>query len=355
MKSILFTCADFGGGIGKMLRFVSSICVEHFSFVGLLHRGRESDNDFIPKGVHEYQVVCNRSTFGCFWRIDYIKQLRSQIKQIKPDIVCCFGSEQAVMIAMALIGLKNIVLVQCERGDPYTVPTVWKPFIKWSFRKADFCVFQLHKQGEWYGNKVMSHSKVIPNAFIPTGHIKPYNGSRNKTIVSVGRFVYEKRYEVLLDAFMIVHTKHEQYKLIIYGDGPYREKYKSIVSDYNLNDYVEFPGYIDNAMNIISSAEVFVLPSLYEGMPNSLIEALAVGIPTVSTNCTPGGPDFLTEHGKRGILVPVNDASAMADAICQIIENKELSTRLSKLGPEVVSILGKDKITNEWINFLKGI
>lgn len=350
-KSILFLCAGYGGGISKMLRFVMSICVGQFSQVSLLHRGRESDNDTIPDCVNEIVIPFDKSKLVLIRRYRQICDIRKEILRIKPNVVCCFGSEMSVMLAFALIGIRGIAIIQAERGDPYTNPLIWKILSKWAFSRADYCVFQLDKQGQWYGKNVMSRSVVIPNAFIPTGNIETITRKSQKSIVSVGRFVYEKRYEVLIEAFKKVHDKHPDYSLILYGDGPYRDKYNHLIETYGLSGCVQMPGYTHNSMKSISTAGIFVLPSLYEGIPNSLIEALAVGVPTVSTDCTPGGPDFLTDHGRRGLLVPVDSVDSMADSICKIIESQKLADELSGLGQEIITHLDKHRIAILWKEF----
>ena len=353
---IMFICAGFGGGIGKIVRFVSNICVSEFESVILLHRGRESDNDIPPQGVTEI-VIPNRQHMPMpVWRCQQIIDIRQNIAQVKPDIICCFGSEMAVMLSLAMVGKRHLCkVILAERGDPYTLPRIWKILSRWAFTKADRCVFQLEKQGLWYGQKVMAKSCVIPNAFIPTGVIPNVKSKQNKCIVSVGRFVYEKRYEILIQAFAKVHSKHPDFKLVLYGEGPYRSIYEELINNLKLNQFIEMPGYTKNSMSAIKDASVFVLSSLYEGMPNTLIEALAVGIPCVATNCTPGGPDYLTRHGSAGLLVPIDDVNAMSEAICLIIESPELASELSRKGKEVVRLLDPNKISNMWLSLFNDV
>lgn len=347
-------CAGFGGGIGKMIRFVSNLCVSHFEEVILLHRGREGEKDVPPVGVKEVIIPNQMQGPMPLWRYRQVIDIRREVSKIKPDIICCFGSEMAVMLSLAMIGKRNSTqIILAERGDPYTLPPVWQKLSRWSFNRADKCVFQLEKQGMWYGHKVMAKSCVIPNAFIPTGPVVPHEGERSKTIVSVGRFVYEKRYEVLIEAFAKVRTKHPNYKLVLFGDGPYRSIYEELIERLDLKESVEMPGYTNNSMSAIRDAGVFVLSSLYEGMPNTLIEALAVGVPSVSTDCTPGGPDFLTKHGEAGLLIPVNNIDAMVAAICKIIESPDLAMELSRKGKERVGALEPSKISQMWLDFLK--
>lgn len=348
-KKIMFTCAGYGGGIGKMIRFVSSSCLANSYEVSIVHRNRETVNDYIPNGIKEI-VIPKTSDNSIKWRIDQILDLRRTIQREQPHIVCCFGSEQAVMVSIAMWRIKNIKIVLCERGDPYSLNIVWKYLVKWAYAKADYCIFQLEKQRAWFGNIIKSNYSIIPNPYISTGVFKSFSGTREKKIVSVGRFVFEKRYEVLIEAFKKVHDRHPEYTLIIWGEGPYRERYENLINSLSLQEYCKMPGLSRNSMEDIKSASVFVLSSIYEGIPNTLIEALAAGVPSVSTDCTPGGPEFLTNHGERGLLVPTNDIDSLANAICKIIENPFLSEELSKKSVEILDVLDKDRIKNMWID-----
>ena len=130
---------------------------------------------------------------------------------------------------------------------------------------------------------------------------------------------------------------------------------EALAEKLGLSDYVSYPGYISGVADSVREDGVFVLSSLYEGMPNSLMEALSVGVPCVSTDCTPGGPCFLTDGGKNGLLVPVNDSRKMADAINMIIETPSLSARLSHLGPTIVNELTDERISRKWIEAFEKI
>lgn len=354
-SSILFMCAGFGGGLGKMLRFVSSACVGQFGSVMLLHRGAESLNDVAPSGVEEIVIPVSKRSSMLKWRWSQIQYIRKIVSEKQPDIICSFSTETAAMGTIALLGMKHGKVVLAERGDPFTFPLIWKCLSQLAYLKADNCVFQLEKQGMWYGKMVMKKSTVIPNPYVPTGEVVPFSGEREKQIVSVGRFVAEKRFEVLIDAFKVVHEVYPDFRLVIFGDGPFRSKYEQMIQAYGLEDCVDLPGYSKNAMNDIRDSSVFVLSSLYEGIPNTLIEALSIGVPTVSTDCTPGGPDFLTDHGRRGLLVPVNDVKAMSAAIIKIISNPSFANQLSVLGREIISDFDKEKIASKWVQFFKAV
>ena len=159
----------------------------------------------------------------------------------------------------------------------------------------------------------------------------------------------EKRFEVLIEAFYHVHKRYSDYTLIIYGRGPFLDKYKRIVSDYGLDGFVQFPGFVSNVAETIREDGIFVLSSKFEGIPNALIEALSTGIPCVATDCSPGGPAFLTKNGQNGVLVKVDDADALASSIIKLIENPNYAVMLSERGPEILNDLAPDHINSLWI------
>lgn len=352
-KNILFACAGFSGGVAKMITYVSSLCLKEFNQVSLLYTSCR--DTALSHNINRYQIQNTQTRFKYLNRLLAINNLRKTIKEISPDIICCFGTEIAVMVSISVLGMKNIKIVHADRADPYNLSFLWGILSKWAFRTADHCIFQLEKQQLFYGKNVIKKSTIIPNAYIATGAFNDSIEICEKKIVSVGRFVYQKGFDTLIRAFEIVHSRHPEYKLIIYGDGPLKSNYIQLINSLNLNENVEMPGYTQNSMASIKNASVFVLSSRFEGIPNSLIEALAIGIPTVSTDCSPGGADFLTNHGERGLLVPIDDASKMAHSICQIIEDTNLAQNLRLRGKEIVSMLEPNKINHLWIKILSSI
>lgn len=132
-------------------------------------------------------------------------------------------------------------------------------------------------------------------------------------VVSVGRLSPEKNFELLLEAVQKVQVK-QKVRVIIFGEGPERANLESKVQSLGLTEVAALPGFSPHPAAELSQADCFVLSSTREGLPTALIEALAVGIPVVATNC-PSGPDEILEGGKWGMLIPMNDADAMAKAI----------------------------------------
>ena len=142
---------------------------------------------------------------------------------------------------------------------------------------------------------------------------------------------------------------------LLYGEGDYLIEYEKLIKELSLEGFVELPGYIRNVASCIREDGIFVLSSDFEGIPNALIEAMSVGLPCVATDCTPGGPAFLTNNGERGLLVPIQDVDAMAGAIISLIEGPSLAASLAKKATDIVSLLNIDVINKMWIDSFKNI
>lgn len=354
-KRIILACSVINfGGVGKILNFVASALLSDGWQVDVLSLRNEERPEFLPPEVSFSSIKDIESKNRFRWRIELISRIRKEIKSKGTTSICTFGSEPSVMVKMATLGLKNITVISAERSDPYTLPKFWKKMSAWAYNHSDYCIFQLDKQRNFYGGGLLNKSFVIPNPFIPKGDVVKADMQR-KVIVSAGRFVYQKGYDTLIKAYAIVASRHPDYSLELYGGGDDRELYEEIIKENKLEGKVLLFDYAKDVTSIIAGCSIFVLSSRFEGIPNVLIEAMSVGVPTVATDCTPGGPAFLTDNGKRGLLVPVDDIEAMASSICKIIEDKELSNRLSLAGKEICQLLDEKVIAQKWIEVFNQI
>jgi glycosyltransferase involved in cell wall biosynthesis len=176
-----------------------------------------------------------------------------------------------------------------------------------------------------------------------------FRDKRFKIIVSAGRLHEVKDQGNLIRAFKIVVQQIPEARLVIFGDGPERENLHGLIKVLELEDLVSLAGYEPRPVNYIAKADVFVLSSKREGFGNVIVEALVTGIPVISTDC-PGNPGNLLGHGKYGILVPVGDSNALADAIKTVLSGTVEPFTGAKLRAMEFS---SDKIADTYLNFLR--
>ena len=182
-----------------------------------------------------------------------------------------------------------------------------------------------------------------------------YSGPRNKQIVSSGRLTEQKNHALLIKAFAGITAKYPAYKLVIYGDGPLRKDLELLASNLGIADKVSFPGYTTEIRKKIERSSLFVLSSDFEGMPNALMEAMALGVPCISTDCKGGGARFLIKNGTNGLLTPIGDVEALQTAMEKILSDQFFADNLSHNAHKLCETHSPEKIYAEWENLIKKV
>lgn len=287
--------------------------------------------------------------------IRLIKKLRKIIKSEKPDVVISFMKEAnfRAIIASSFLRVKTVVSV---RNDPKVIyKGITGKFVsKFIMPKASGCVFQTEEAMSYFSKKLQKKSKVILNAVKNEFYLinrEPVDGK----IVSIGRISPEKNHKMLIEAFSSVTNKYPNAKLEIYGTKYLEDEINETIKKYNLENIVSLKGHTNNIADVLSTADIFVLSSLYEGMPNSLMEAMAAGVPCISTDCPCGGPKMLITNYENGLLVKVNDANEMAKAIMKLLDNKEYKEELGINAKKRAAMFKTDLVFNEWKDFIMSI
>ncbi|EGI2115005.1 glycosyltransferase family 4 protein [Listeria monocytogenes] len=183
----------------------------------------------------------------------------------------------------------------------------------------------------------------------------PYsvNIERKKTIINTARLTPAKNQELLIRAFANIAGDFKDYNLEIYGDGPLKGKLLSLVAELNMDKRILLKEAIPNILNVIKDSEVFVLSSNNEGFPNSLAEAMAMGIPSISTNCRIGGPREMIDNYKNGFLVETNNSKELEVALRNLLSDSELRNNFSIEATKIRGKLDARKISSKWLSFFE--
>jgi glycosyltransferase involved in cell wall biosynthesis len=291
-----------------------------------------------------------------------VHKLHKMMKKEKPDIIVTFLDTVGYMYMLKNKFSKRFKVVASERSDPYAYKGLAGKIRHKLIGLADRVVFQTEGAKEFYSHnkKMIAKSVVIPNPIIPKnasyGLKKVSYEERDNRIVSVGRLdLKQKRYDVMIDAFKIAHKSFPELQLHIYGDGADKQKIQDIIDLNKLNDCVFLRGRTDNVEMEIQKARAFVLTSDYEGIPNALIEAMLAGVPSVATDCSPGGAALLIKNGENGLLVPREDAPAVADAIIKLALDENLSNEISSNSPMLAERFSESEISKLWISCFESL
>lgn len=268
------------------------------------------------------------------------------------DVVVSFLAPFNILIILSTLGLRKKIIVS-DRNDPRFVPS--NPLVRrlrdFLYRFANGVVVQTSNNKKYFSKVVQKKTAVIFNP-VDLGEKRgqALHTCKDKKIVSVGRLVPQKNQKMLIDVFAQIHKDFPDYTLTIYGEGNCREELESQIKDLRLEGVVNLPGNKKNIYDHISNAELFVLSSNYEGMPNALIEAMCLGLPVISTAVS--GTSDLIEDGVNGKVVPVADKEQMIEAVRHVLSNTEIQNQYATNAVKINDKLKVDIVMEEWINFI---
>ena len=181
---------------------------------------------------------------------------------------------------------------------------------------------------------------------------------RKKEVVQSGRLVDFKNQPMLLQAFIEVHKKHPDYVLKIYGGDSFdgtKEILESIIEKNEAGDYIKLMGASDCLEKDLVDAAVYAFSSDWEGLPNALLEAMALGLPIVATDCPCGGPRTVMQDGISGLMVPIKDPKAMENGINKLIEDPELGRKLGRNAKKIGEIANGTAVFEQWQDYIEEI
>ena len=285
--------------------------------------------------------------------------LREFAKKEKPDVLISFCNKANFRATVALLGL-DVKLITSVRNDPQRDYAPYKLSTSIMKKRADGCVFQTPDAMDYFGSDFAKKSVIILN---PLSEIfakeKDFRygsfDTNTKTIVTAGRISYQKNHILLVKAFNSIKDDAPEAVLKIFGDTQDSEVKKELEEFIKANDLEErvfLMGLSDRVIEELKKAYMFVLSSDYEGLPNALIEAMSLGLPCISTDCPCGGSRELIEQGINGILTPVGDIEALADAMLKLIQDQDEAQKLASEASKIKNELQPEVIAQKWLEFI---
>ncbi len=285
------------------------------------------------------------------------KRLHELIVREKPDVVLSFCRNANYRAVLAAEGTKTPVIVSV-RSDPYVdyASAKQKLLSRLLYGRAAGAVFQTDYARDFFSKKLQKISAVILNPLHRQFLSLTKAERRKKEIVTAGRFHEAKDHIVLIRAFERIMEEYPEVTLKLYGEASEDNTHHLIrehIKAHCLQDRVLLMGNSSHLERDLIDAAVFVLSSKYEGMPNALMEAMAMQLPVISTDCPCGGPRTLIKDGVNGLLVPVGDDGAMAEAIRRVLSEPERAEEMAVHAGEIVKKAAPDRIAREWLDYIE--
>lgn len=356
MKVLMLIKWLHNSGAPKMFTWLANSLVEQGIDVTVLtYLDYNGETVTLSNRVNHIHVSLNKvGLLGKIYRV------RKCVKELRPDISISFLLDANVYNMFACCGLETKSVI-CERNDPfkphYYKLKFWKPW----FRLANGAVFQLPQVADYYSN-IKNKTAIIPNPIIDRDNIMCLPiGMRKSRIVTHGRLdIEQKRHDVLIKAFALLHKEFPDYYLSIYGkdddeSGKNRKALKNLITKLELDDSVRLEGETLTPKESIKDAMLWVMTSDFEGIPNSLIEAMSMGLPCISTDCSPGGARFLIKDGINGYLVNRADVDALYVKMRYLIMNPQEANRIGNEGKNIKYTYPEKRVVSMWLKYLRSI
>ena len=352
MKKILFVNASLTNGgservMVKLANYMSSFNGFNVAMISIIDDNitYKLNNNIKLYNLHE-KKNCYNSKFS------RIRKIRNVVKKYKPDCVISFMYNINIYTLISCIGICNNVIVS-ERNNPHYRSKITKLleelFYSIFARKV---VFQTEEVKNYYSKSIRNKSVVIPNPVDQVNSI--YYNSESKKIIAIGRLNKQKNFSLLIHAFSMFLSKYPDYNLFIYGDGDLRDDLISLCEKLKITNSVFFPGFVSDISDKFKDAHMYVSSSDFEGISNSMLEALSYGIPTISTDSAGGGAKSMIIDGVNGILVPVNDENRLYEAMCIIAGDNEFANNISNNSYKLIKNYSIDKIFSKWNDLIEG-
>lgn len=303
----------------------------------------------LNKDIKIYFVEYDKNKNTFFRNYQRIKRINQIIKNCTIDIVISFLTSANFLALLSVQGTRARIYIS-ERSDPNKASKKIKFIRNVLYRMADRCIFQTEDARKCFSKSIQRKSVIIKNP-IKKGLPKWSDiEQHDKTIVTACRLEKSKNIPMLIDTFSNIIKIHSDYRLIIYGDGKEYNMIKERITQMELNEKVILKGRDTQWHRQAIHSTMFILPSNYEGMSNSLLEAMAMGIPVISTDHPIGGARAVIKDGKNGFLIPINDGNILYNKMLEIINDKNLQCKFSNEAIKIREELDIKKIADLWLD-----
>jgi GalNAc-alpha-(1->4)-GalNAc-alpha-(1->3)-diNAcBac-PP-undecaprenol alpha-1,4-N-acetyl-D-galactosaminyltransferase len=285
-----------------------------------------------------------------------VKVLRKAIIASEPDVVISFMGTVSVLTILACRN-SNIPVIVCKHIYPglSELNQLWQILIKLTYRHADLVTvltqnaLPFFPADKGYRTMVMPNPVLVPAAETITERLLP-----TPSMIAVGRLSPQKGFDLLMLAFDKLRDKYPDWHLTILGEGSIRPELEELRSKLPSMERIHIPGQVQNVNTYLRQADIFVMSSRFEGFPMALCEAMACGLPVISTDCLSGPREIITNE-VDGILVATEDVEALAVGLDTLMSDPAKRDRLAQVAPLVLDRFGLEQVMKMWDEAIDGV
>lgn len=351
--TIFLTMKRIGySGAAKMFKWlITTLSKQPNMHITVFTYKPSDDNIILPDNVTWIYKDLSKKSF-----LTRIREMRRELKNSDADVSISFLLDANIFNIISCLGIKTKSVI-CERLDPYKKGYYKIKIVKPLFALAGGSVYQLKKVSEFYNN-IKGPTAVIPNPILSKfDEDIPQFLERDKVIINLARLdIKQKRQDLLIRAFAEFNKSYPEYELHLWGDGDNESdllKLQELARQLSVEKKVKFPGVTTNSKDVIKRAQLYAFASDSEGIPNSVIEAMQVGLPCVSTKCSPGGAELLIQDGVNGFLVERGDYHSLCNKLKYLVEHPIDADRIGLEAKKISETFSEDRITELWMSYLR--
>jgi glycosyltransferase involved in cell wall biosynthesis len=288
--------------------------------------------------------------------------LRRSLRQLRPDVAISFTTSANVLLACASL-LAPWVAIGSEHNWPErsTVSRMWKVLRRWTYSGLAAVTCLTPSMAAWLrAHTNVRRTPIMPNPVwpIPAGPNRVDPGELDlagrRVLLGAGRLERQKGFDMLIDAFATLADKHQEWSVVILGEGSERAALQRQLQERGLRGRVFLPGVVGNIEDWYRRADIYVMSSRFEGFGNTLAEALACGTPAVSFDCQTG-PSTIIRHEMDGLLVPPEDVPQLCAALDRLMSNATLRREFSSRAVEAQERFSIEAVARQWNSVIDGL
>lgn len=345
---------DYHGGAGNIAQLLA-IELSKDNEVSLILTNRHNVRRYDLTGIKEYDhnlTIIGKNKIGKL--INKISHLRKLlVETIRTEVCISFLDNNNTITCMALRFQKDIPIIVSERSNPLVIfpKFPWNILRRYAYRRADRIVVQFDAFHSFDGGRFASKCVTIPNIIEKVKEQKVDWHTSTIRFVTVARYADIKRLDLMIALFAKYKETVKDSELHIFGDGNNRNKLQDLITSSGLKDSVFLKGYLNNVHETLCEYDIYLMTSYQEGFPNSLSEAMMVGLPSVSFCCHDGLRE-LTCNGKCGYIVNEGDFNGFVERMIYLSENEKERKRMGLAARGHVEKYNITAVMQLWKNYI---
>lgn len=359
MKTLLFYISNISkGGAQRVITTLSNHFSEQYQVILLTTTVGEGTYPLSPNitllslDLVAEDIQANKLTKNLKRNI----RLKQIIQTYQPSVIITF-LEREILRVLYLKPQISVPVIISFRNDPNVDYSSWlqRFAIMRLIKRADGIVFQTPDAKQFFTGHYSSKDTIIPNPIHPNFLKERNGGPRDTRIVTVGKLFPQKNHALLIRSFAQIASEFPEHTLEIYGEGELRNSLQRLIDSLGLQTRIFLKGVRNDIEKVLEQAALFVLSSDYEGVSNALMEAMALGLPVISTDCPCGGSAMLIRHGVNGLLVPVGDEGALVESMRSMVKDPVYAEMLGAEAKKIRHEVDPQVVFASWEAFIHDV